>query len=273
MIWPLTHDELEQKLYLIKIIIMPTTTIQVLDRAVDLLDALARANSPISLKLLSLETGLHPSTAFRILASMHVHQLVYKNDRGDYMLGNKLCHYAQRLERDQGLNSCAEPVMHALGAEIQQPVYLSVRHGDELLLINSTLEKPLSESNIGQCLPLHLTSVGKLILAEMSDTELDSYIHRTGLSPMTEHSISEGGQLRQQLDTLRQQQLGLQREEIQLGSACLGVLIRDKEQQPVAGISVICQVQNLREHWGERLQQCANLISDQWQGLKSAKSS
>jgi DNA-binding IclR family transcriptional regulator len=50
-------------------------------------------------------------------------------------------------------------------------------------------------------------------------------------------------------------------------------LIRDKEQQPVAGISVICQVQNLREHWGERLQQCANLISDQWQGLKSAKSS
>lgn len=251
---------------------MPTTTIQVLDRAIDLLDALARAKSTLSLKLLSLETGLHPSTAFRILASLQEHQLVHKNQRGDYSLGSKLSHFAHRLELDPSLKSCAEPVMRELGEAIQQPVFLSVRHGDELLFIDSTQgNKPSSESALGQRLPLHLTSVGKLILAEMNDYELDNYISRTGLHPMTEFSIREGSQLRQQIESLQRQQMGMQREEAELGSACVGVLIRDQQQRAVAGISVICQVQQLQEHWGERLQQCANTISHQWHGLKSTK--
>lgn len=249
---------------------MPTSTIQVLDRAVDLLDALSRAKTAMSLKFLSLETGLHPSTAFRILGALQEHQLVYKTDRGDYLLGDKLSHYARRLENDAKLRQCAEPVMRQLGESIQQPVYLSVRHGDDLLFINSTDSVKGTDTATNLRLPLHLSSVGKLILAEMGEAELDSYIQRTGLNPLTEYSVCQGEQLRAQLERAREQQLALQREEAQLGSACVGVLIRDQQQQTLAGLSVICRVQQLEERWGELLQRCANEISHQWQGLATA---
>ena len=46
------------------------SSIQVIDRAAALLDALARAGGVASLKVLSADTALHPSTAFRILGSL-----------------------------------------------------------------------------------------------------------------------------------------------------------------------------------------------------------
>ena len=46
------------------------SSIQVIDRLVGLLDALAAESDGTTLKILAAETGLHPSTAFRILASL-----------------------------------------------------------------------------------------------------------------------------------------------------------------------------------------------------------
>ena len=49
------------------------SSIQVIDRSASLIDAIAAAEHPLSLKVLSADTGLHPSTAFRILgADVHV---------------------------------------------------------------------------------------------------------------------------------------------------------------------------------------------------------
>ena len=47
-----------------------TSRIQVLDRAIHILEAMARYSKPVKLKIMSAETGLHPSTVHRIL---HVH--------------------------------------------------------------------------------------------------------------------------------------------------------------------------------------------------------
>jgi len=52
------------------------TTIQVIERMVALLDALAKYPDPVSLKELSRVSGLHPSTAHRILNDMVVTRFV-----------------------------------------------------------------------------------------------------------------------------------------------------------------------------------------------------
>src|SRR3989304_5126378 len=56
------------------------TSIQVIERMVSLLDALAHYPDPVSLKELSKVTGLHPSTAHRILNDMVITRFV---DRAD----------------------------------------------------------------------------------------------------------------------------------------------------------------------------------------------
>ena len=49
-----------------------TPTIQVLERAFGLLDVLAAHPDPVPLKVISEQTGLHPSTAHRILNDLTI---------------------------------------------------------------------------------------------------------------------------------------------------------------------------------------------------------
>lgn len=63
------------------------TSIQVIERMMMLLDALAGHADPVSLKALSAGTGLHPSTAHRILNDMVACRFVDRSDPGSYRLG------------------------------------------------------------------------------------------------------------------------------------------------------------------------------------------
>ena len=74
-----------------------TSSIQVIARLSRLLDTLAAHDEPVSLKILASATGLHPSTAFRILASLIEHDLVERSASGHYRLGIKLLHLGYRV--------------------------------------------------------------------------------------------------------------------------------------------------------------------------------
>lgn len=65
-------------------------SIQVIERMMALLEVLASLPEPASLKTLAQTTGLHPSTAHRILAAMTSSALVERHENGTYALGIRL---------------------------------------------------------------------------------------------------------------------------------------------------------------------------------------
>ena len=65
-------------------------SIQVIERMLSLLDALARHDAPLNLKALAQETRLHPSTAHRILGVMVRNRVVDRIEPGTYRLGMRL---------------------------------------------------------------------------------------------------------------------------------------------------------------------------------------
>ena len=67
-----------------------TSSIQVITRLSLILDAMAAHDEPVSLKTLSAATGLHPSTTFRILASLVEHGFVERSATSRYRLGIRL---------------------------------------------------------------------------------------------------------------------------------------------------------------------------------------
>jgi DNA-binding IclR family transcriptional regulator len=74
-----------------------TSSIQVITRAARLLDSIAAHDEPVSLKALASTTGLHPSTAFRILAALIEHGFVERSSSGYYQLGGKLLQLGRRI--------------------------------------------------------------------------------------------------------------------------------------------------------------------------------
>ena len=108
------------------------TSIQVIDRAILLLDGIAAETHPASLKALASTTGLHPSTAFRILASLCEHGLVERTETGHYQLGVKLLQLGSRVQGRLDIRREARSILEWLRNEINETVNLIVREGDEV---------------------------------------------------------------------------------------------------------------------------------------------
>lgn len=86
------------------------TSIQVIERMMKLLDVLAQHADPVPLKQLALETGLHPSTAHRILGAMTHSGFVERSDAGIYRLGIRLLELGSIVKSRISLrsNNCGE---------------------------------------------------------------------------------------------------------------------------------------------------------------------
>jgi len=145
-----------------------SSAIQVIDRMVSLLDVLSQSSEPVSLKTLSLSTGLHPSTAHRILNDLVGTRFVERIETGSYQLGMRLLELGNLVKARLNIRDAAMGPMRELHLKTGQPINLSIRQGDEIVYI----ERAVSERSgmqvvraVGGRAPLHLTSVGKLFLA------------------------------------------------------------------------------------------------------------
>ncbi len=232
-----------------------TTSIQVIDRLVRLLDALGQQEAPLSLKIVAAETGLHPSTAHRILASLTQHQLVERSEGGLYRLGPHLLTLAARTQRPFDPRREALPVMEWLRSEIGETVNLTIREGDVLVYIERALSQKAMrvEQMIGSRAPLHVTAAGKLFLADEGAMACARYAQHHGLESYTTNTITDLAQLIACVEEARQRGYAFDDEEAEPGVGCIAVPIRDTSGQMVAGLSVSAPIQRRRQEWLPRV--------------------
>jgi DNA-binding IclR family transcriptional regulator len=241
------------------------TAIQVIERMMKLLDALAAHSDPVSLKELSLSTSLHPSTAHRILNDMVVGRFVDRGEQaGTYRLGMRLLELGNLVKARLSVREAALEPMRDLHRKTGQTVNLSVRQGDEIVYI----ERSYSERSgmqvvraIGGRAPLHLTSSGKLFLAYDDPRVVRAYATRTGLAGHTRNSITELGKLERELSLVRARGLARDNEELEPGVRCIAAGIRDDSGRVVAGLSVSAPAERMQDDWIEDLMGTAARIS------------
>ena len=241
-----------------------TPTIQVLERTFALLDVLSAHQDPVSLKAISEATGLHPSTAHRILNDLTIGRLVDRPEPGSYRLGMRLLELGNLVKARLDVREAALVPMRELHRLTQQPVNLSMRQGDEIVYI----ERAFSERSgmqvvraIGGRAPLHLTSVGKLFLAHDDPQRVRAYITRTGLAGHTRNSITDAPRLDRELATVRALGVARDDEELEPGVRCMAAGIYDDAGKLVAGLSISAPADRLEEAWLERVKATAQEIS------------
>ena len=241
-----------------------TPAIQVLERTFRLLDVLASQQDPVSLKSLSEKTGLHPSTAHRILNDLAIGRLVDRPEAGSYRLGMRLLELGNLVKARLDVREAALGPMRELHRLTQQPVSLSMRQGDEIVYV----ERAYSERSgmqvvraIGGRAPLHLTSVGKLFLANDDPTRVRAYATRTGLRGHTRNSITDLSRLERELASVRALGHARDDEELELGVKCMAAGIYDDQSRLIAGLSISAPADRLDEAWLERVKGTARDIS------------
>jgi DNA-binding IclR family transcriptional regulator len=238
--------------------------IQVIDRLVALLDALAEHPEAVSLKALSQRTGLHPSTAHRILNDLVAARIVDRAEPGAYQLGIRLLELGNLVKARLNVRDAALGPMRDLHRTTHQPVNLSIRQGDEIVYI----ERAVSERSgmqvvraVGGRAPLHLTSVGKLFLAADDPRAVRAYATRTGLAGHTRNSLTDLAHLERELAQVRARGYARDNEELELGVRCIAAGIRDDSGRLIAGLSISAPSDFLQDAWIELLSATARQIS------------
>ncbi|HEY3634324.1 MAG TPA: IclR family transcriptional regulator [Caldimonas sp.] len=239
-------------------------TIQVLERAFGLLDLLASHQQPVALKTISEQSGLHPSTAHRILNDLTIGRFVDRPEPGSYRLGMRLLELGNLVKTRLDVRDAALGPMRELHKLTHQPVNLSMRQGDEIVYIERTYSERSGMQvvrAVGGRAPLHLTSVGKLFLANDDAQRVRAYAARTGLAGHTRNSITELARLERELARVSQHGTARDDEELELGVRCMAAGILDDQGKLVAGLSISAPADRLEESWLERLRATAAQIS------------
>jgi DNA-binding IclR family transcriptional regulator len=243
----------------------PSNSIQVIERLAQLLDAIAKHDEAVSLKILSADTGLHPSTAFRILASLAEQGFVVRTERGTYGLGVKLMQLGSRVSSSVDIRKVALPIMEKLRDELGETINLTVREGDEVVYIERSVAKRMIkvEQVIGSRAPLHVTAVGKLMLGDQGEAACRSYAKRSKLPAYTSNTFSKITSLLKECNRAYKLGYALDNEEAELGVGCIGTLIRDASGKVVAGLSVSAPIERRRDEWINKIMQAGAQFSSQ----------
>ncbi len=239
--------------------------IQVIERAMRLLDALAAQPDPVTLKELSATTGLHASTAHRILNDLVVGRYVERVDNGLYQLGMRLLELGSLVKGRLNVREAAVSAMRSLHKLTGQTINLSVQQGDEIVYI----ERAWSERSgmqvvraIGGRAPLHLTSTGKLFLSTGDTRQVRAYALRTGLAGHTRNSLTDLERLERELALVRRHGYARDNEELELGVRCIAAGIFDDTGKLVAGLSISAPAERLQDEWIKSLVDTAASISE-----------
>ena len=229
-----------------------------------LLDVLSHHTDPVPLKQIAIDSGLHPSTAHRILSAMVASGLVERADPGSYRLGIRLLELGNIVRARIGVRESALPLMRELHALIGESVNLGMRQGDEIVYVERTSSGRSSVRVVhlvGARAPLHVTAVGKLYLAEESAQAVRDYARRTGLPGFTPTSLVTLPAIERELARVLREGVAYDNEEIEQGLRCIAAPIRDDSGALVGGLSVSAPSERYNEAWAIPIRQTADRIS------------
>ncbi|HET8568515.1 MAG TPA: IclR family transcriptional regulator [Candidatus Limnocylindria bacterium] len=230
-------------------------SVQSVERALDLLEALASADGEVSITSLASRTSLHVSTAHRLLATLLRRGYVRQNpDTSRYYAGAKLTTLAEGRSRYGELRLRARGVLRELAASTRETVNLSVLDDTAAVYID-TVPSPQPVrlfTSVGNRVPLHATGSGKALLAWLAPQRRDALLERLDLRRHTAHTLVERDTLRFALDEIRARGFAIDDEEFDEGVRCVAVPVGPLGA-PLAAISVSGPAHRLAK------QRCAEL--------------
>jgi len=214
--------------------------VDVVDRAVDVLELLRDVGRPLSLQEISLRLEMVKSSTFRLLCTLERRGYVERLDvNGRYCLGVQWRSFQRGLPAHQPLTEVAVPYMRRLLEQFGETINLGVLREGEVLYLEM-LESPHSfrmAAKVGSRSPVHSTALGKAIAAYLLADEVDALISR-GLPPLTPRTVTSPAAWKRELSRTKARGYAVDNGETELDASCLGAPIFVAGGQVIAAISL-----------------------------------
>lgn len=219
-----------------------TTTINTVVRAFRLLDYFADAGTPLGVAEAARHLNVNTNMAFRLLKSIESAGYIAQDpSSGKFRISLKVLPLGQVALSSLEVRRWAMPCLEELSAQYPDAnVNLAVLEGGDVIYV-ARLESarlPRLYSPVGRRGAVHATAVGKVLVSELDDAELEALVREKGLKRFTNNTITSLEQLKKELARVRQEGVAYDTEEHIIGVNCIAAPVRDSKGQIVASISL-----------------------------------
>ncbi|MQA05863.1 MAG: helix-turn-helix domain-containing protein [Streptosporangiales bacterium] len=206
------------------------------DRALSILQVIAQRGE-LSLTDIAAAVDVHKSTAFRLLGTLEARGMVERvADGGAYRLAYGVVQLAAAATRGYDLSVLSRPVCQQLADQLGETVNIAIHDGLAVISIDQIIgSAAVTTVNwVGQRTPMHATAAGKVFLAHLPESHLDTL----ELVAYTEHTTTDATALRDQLVAVRDLGYATSVEEHEVGLVAVAAPIRAFAGDVVAALVV-----------------------------------
>lgn len=213
--------------------------VQSLARGLSVITAFSSERPSMTLTEVAQVTGLTRAAARRFLLTLHRLGYVYMNDR-EFSLSPRTLELGYAYLSTTPFWELAYPHMEALVDRLHESCSISVLDGDEIVYVARVPTKRIMTIGlaVGSRLPAYPTSMGRVLLAELPPHDLDAYLERVTLVPLTPRTVTSRETLRELLDDVRANGWALVDQELEQGVRSVAAPLRDGRGRAIGAINV-----------------------------------
>lgn len=222
-----------------------TKPIQAVERAFDVLEALHRLERA-GVTEVATELGIAKSTAHSHLNTLHKQEYVVK-ENDEYRIGLRLLGFGAHVRSQMPMYAVGKSEIKELAAETGELANLLVEeHGRGIYVHREIGKKAVHlDTYAGKRVYLHSTALGKCILAEKSEAEVDAILNKYGMPAITDRTITDRDELDAEMETIRRRGYAIDDEERLTGLRCVAAPIK-MNNTVVGSISVSGPVSRIK---------------------------
>lgn len=230
-----------------------------LDRGLRILNLLAQRNTRMRVSEIAETLNIPRSATYELIFTLVTHRVIQQYDNGDVGLGYQTLVLGSAYGRGLDFGQVAQAAAHSVMQSCNETVQIGVLDGRHVLYVaksdsNRTVRLV---STIGARLPAHCTALGKILLAFLSDDELERRLSGVKLEALTERSITEIDVLHAQLTRVRDEGVASEECESNTDVACVAAPVWNAQSENVAAMSISVPVARMGR---ERLHELRNEV-------------
>jgi DNA-binding IclR family transcriptional regulator len=218
-----------------------TQSVPALERGLALLEMLTGSSNGLTVSDFVRRSGLPKSSVHCLVITLARCGYLRRCERTHrFVLDLKLLPMAKTALGQIELCEQAAPHLHALMRATQLTTHMAIFDQGESVLIGK-VDAPGScpiPTWAGKRMHTHCTALGKAMIANLDDEELEQHIRKHGLPRHNENTIASPRRLRLELDKIRNVQWAMNDEEYAIGLRCIATPIFDHLGKAFAALSV-----------------------------------
>ena len=218
-----------------------------LARGLAVIQAFSQSKRHLTISQLSVATGLSRAAVRRCLYTLNKLGFAGSDDSFHFFLRPRILALGHSYITSMPLSVAAQPVLEHVSKLVHESCSIATLDGPEIVYIaRVNVTRIMSiDLGIGSRLPAFCTSMGRVLLANLPQPELDAYLSKVKFRRYTERTVNSAEKLRQILRLVQRNEFAIVDQELELGLRSMAIPLRNAAGKVVAALNVGAHAQRV----------------------------